>query len=83
MDIILKKILLSLVLILTVYIWNKFVPKWLVNSMSNFHKKNNSENIDRFPITLLIGNEMILIRFMQGFYWVGLVMMIIGVWIGE
>ena len=72
-----------MVLIAVVYLWNRFIPRWLTYSISNFHKKYNAENLDKFPISLFVGNEAKIIRFMQWFYWIGLLVILIGVWVIE
>jgi len=81
MGIILGKLLKSLLLIVIIYFWNKIVPELLVNTLSNFHKKYNRKNLDKFPITLLVGNEQMIIGTFKVFYWIALVFLLIGLWV--
>jgi hypothetical protein len=70
MDLLLKigKILIILGLI---YLWNKYIVKTLIHKVIGFHKRNNTERINKQPIKFLIDNEFKIIKFAQYFYWFG------------
>jgi len=55
MGLLLKAILISALFVL-IYLWNKFVPNFIVKSGSNFHRKFNKKNLNRQPIKFVLAN---------------------------
>lgn len=76
---ILAKIINIILIIFLIYIWNKYVVTYIVKSVNGFHKRNNVVNLTRQPIKFAIENELTIIRFAQGFYWIGGSIIIIGI----
>jgi len=69
MGLLLKAILISALFVL-IYLWNKFVPNFIVKSGSNFHRKFNKKNLNRQPIKFVLANEENIIKFYKSFFWI-------------
>jgi len=64
------KIFLIVILFLFIYTWNKYVPRFIVKGVGNFHRAFNKKNIDRQPIKFILKSEYIIINAMKYFYWI-------------
>lgn len=51
----------------------------IVKTVNGFHKRNNMANLNRQPINFVMNNEMKIIRVAQGFYWIGGIIIMIGI----
>lgn len=64
--------LISILLIVSgTYIWNRFIPPFLIGLLVKFHKRNNQKNIDKHPVKFLITHESSIVKFIRWFYWLG------------
>jgi hypothetical protein len=77
----LTKLLLSVLLVLLIYFWNKFVPKRLIRGATNFHKKHNKGALNTNPVRFVVKNEAKLIKGMQVFYWMAALLILLGIWL--
>lgn len=66
---ILHKILEVLFIFIIVFIINKYAVKWMIDSLVNFHKRNNQENLNKHPIKFLIQNQKQIYIIFCSFYW--------------
>ena len=73
----LSKIASLLFILFLLFLWNKFVVPFLVKLITSFHKRNNKQNLNRQPIKFVIENELKIIRFIQVFYWIGGILLLI------
>lgn len=76
---ILLKIFKILVLLLAIYLWNKFVVKNMIRLLVGFHKKNNIKNLNKQPIKFVVENEKNIYNFAAGFYWIGAIFISFGI----
>ena len=68
---ILTNVVQVLLILTIVYLWNRFIVKFLIQKVVNFQKKYNSENLNSQPIKFFVENELSIIKFGQSFYWFG------------
>jgi hypothetical protein len=78
MDILLK-IFKILILLLVIYLWNRIIVKNMIKRLVEFHKKNNVQNLNKQPIKYIIENEMNICNFAAGFYWIGGIIISLGI----
>lgn len=72
-----SKFINIILVIILIYLWNKFVVNFIIKRINTFHKTRNVTNINKQPIKFVIENETQIIRFAQGFYWIGGIIVII------
>ncbi len=62
-----------------IFLWNRFVVKYMIKSVGNFHKKNNSKNLNKQPIKFFIDNEDSIHKVFSAFYWFGGIVIAYGI----
>ncbi len=65
------KILHVLILLVFIYLWNRFVIPYMLTRIVDFHKNNNQQNLHRHPIKFLITNEKNIVKATTTFFWAG------------
>ena len=60
-----------LLILIIVFIWNKYIVTFIIKKIISFHKNYNKSNITKQPFKFLIANELGIIKFAQYFYWFG------------
>jgi len=65
------KILKILLLLISVYFWNRYIIKNMFKIIIGFHRKFNTINMNRIPIQFLIQNERKFYIFSALFFWIG------------
>jgi len=78
MDILLK-IFMILILFFFIYMWNRFIIKNIIKLLIGFHKKYNTNNLNKQPIKFVVENEKNIYKLASGFYWLGVVIISIGI----
>ncbi len=61
----------AVVIIGFIYLWNRFVIRTMIKLLIGFHRKYNSSNLERQPIRFFVNNEDQIVRFFEGFFWIG------------
>ena len=67
---ILVKIILIVFLFIIIYVWNRFVPSFLIKSGTSFHKTYNQKNLTKQPVKFVITYEDKIIMLFKSFYWI-------------
>jgi hypothetical protein len=80
MNPILEKLLVSIVLVIFIYYWNKYIPRILVSRATGFHKRHNKDSLNTNPIRFFVKHEQRNIKGMQWFYWIGAILVLAGIW---
>ncbi len=74
----LLKIIEIFIILLIIYLWNKYIIPFLIKKVVSFHK--SFTKIDENPaIKFFVKNEQKIINFAQYFYWVGAVIITISI----
>ena len=73
------KLLLVLFILGFIYMWNRFVVKFMIKALVGFHKRNNQKNINRQPIKFLVNNEQGIYLFYASLFWFGAVVISYGI----
>lgn len=77
-SILFKALHISVIFVL-IYLWNRFIIKKMINLLIGFHKRFNESNINKEPIRFLVTNEDKIFKILSSFFWLGGLMIIIGV----
>lgn len=80
---IISRVIFTVFLFIFIWIWNKYVPKHIVKSVGNFHRKFNQSNLDKQPLRFVLANEDRIINLMKAFYWIGFLLIAKGILVGE
>jgi F420-0:gamma-glutamyl ligase-like protein len=78
MDLI-SKIGQILLILVVIYLWNRYVVKLIIGELIGFHRKNNERNLNKQPIKFFVENELNIINFVKAFYWFGGIIIILGI----
>jgi len=70
-----QKICFIIILLVVIFLWNRVVPRHLIQSVNDFHRHRNKNNIDKQPIKFFLDNEKMLIRMLKMIYWFGFMLM--------
>jgi len=62
-----------------IYVWNRYLIKHMIKSVVDFHKKNNSKNLDKQPTKFLIQNEKNVHIVYSAFFWFGALVISYGI----
>jgi len=54
-----------------IYLWNRFIIKFMIKHLIGFHKKYNKKNLNSQPIKFVIDNEGRIYSTFCAFYWIG------------
>lgn len=79
---IVRKLILILFLFIIIYLWNRFAVPYIINRPEKFHRKYNTENLNKQPIKFYLENKMNIIKYTKWFYWFGFVFLSIMVLFG-
>ena len=74
-----SKLLQVLFLLIFIYLWNRFVVRFMIKALVGFHKRNNQKNANRQPIKFLIENEESIYIVYASFFWFGAVVLSYGI----
>jgi len=75
----LDKIFPTVVIIILIYFWNKYIVKYIVNYIASFNLDNNLNTEKKR--TFFINNEKNIIYYGRLFYWFCAMFLIINIWI--
>ncbi|MGJ8745649.1 hypothetical protein [Polaribacter sp.] len=78
MDFLIKIGQIALILVV-IYLWNTFIIKKIIQKVIGYHKKYNSNNIDKQPIKFFVDHELNIIKYAQYFYWLGGLLISLGI----
>ena len=62
-----------------IYLWNRFVVRFMIKAVVGFHKRNNPQNINCQPLKFLIDNEESIYFIYASFFWLGAVIISYGI----
>lgn len=82
MEELISKVSLIVFLLGVIYLWNRFVVKNIIKFVIGFHKRYNSNNVDKQPVKFMVTNEEKIYKIASGFYWFGGVAIVIGILFG-
>ena len=78
-----RKILLIAFLFSLIWVWNRYVPEFIIKSVGNFHRNFNKANLEKQPIKFALKQEDNFIKFAKYFYWLGFLVVSYAILISE
>lgn len=78
-----EKILKVLMILVVIYLWNRFIIKTMLKNFIALNKRRNEQNTYKQPINFLVENEVNIIKYAQYFYWFGGILSSISLLVNE